>query len=269
LTESLNIQDIPTVSGTSGYTVQWYPVRAIVMLMFDLTNPYLSQLNFRKAIAYAVNYSALLQEIYGNYSLPARGPLPSAAVGFNNSLPYPQQNITLAKQYLAKTNYTGQTLTAVWNDYGWKLQTLEAVQSDLSHIGINISIVKLTYPALFSALEKPGSYDIYLFFNTMVVDEPFSYLQEVYNGTFISSPASNPPVQEQQLLSQALQNANNNAAYLQDLQKIQAVAVEQQYQVYLYDLNDNKAYSTSAVSSYINFPGDHPDVPDYYAMSPG
>ena len=107
-----------------------------------------------------------------------------------------------------------------------------------------------------------------MYFTTLAVDNTFSYFLNLYNGTFVSSPASNPPTQIQALLKQGLSEYSNQTAFDQTLQKIQSIAVEQQYQVYLYDLYDNKAYATTKVSSFINFPGDHPDVPDYYAMSP-
>ena len=62
----------------SPYVADNYPARSIVYDMFDLSNPYLAQANFRAAIAYAVNYSALISSVEQGTSAQAIGPLPSS-----------------------------------------------------------------------------------------------------------------------------------------------------------------------------------------------
>src|ERR1700733_3377742 len=141
--------------GNGGYTLKFYYPKTPYMLSGNTgwlrpntTKAPMSNVNFRKALAAALNPSAIAQAVYGGIAAPATptGLLPTLngfvdqSVVSQNATTY---NPATAKQLLAKSGYTGQTLTLEaplgWSDWN----TAQAViQQELAAVGIKIQVVE-------------------------------------------------------------------------------------------------------------------------------
>jgi peptide/nickel transport system substrate-binding protein len=146
----------------------------------------MNNVNFRLAMAYAINENQLVNQVYGNIAaaanptglLPTLKPYVDQSVVSQYGFSY---NPTLAKQYLAKSGYNGQTLTlevpSGWTDW---MAGIQVISQDLNAIGIKVTPIYPQYAARTSDLTS-GKYDLALDNNAGLDATPFSYFQRVYN----------------------------------------------------------------------------------------
>ncbi len=139
------------VGGNSGYTLKTFYSAAPYMLSAntvwlepnDSVAP-MSNVNFRKAMAYALNPAAIAQTVYGGIAAPANptGLLPGLSSFVNQgvvSADAPTYNPAKAKQYLAASGYHGQSITLQVPD-GWSdwMDATTVIKDELQAVGINV-----------------------------------------------------------------------------------------------------------------------------------
>ena len=180
------------VGGNSGYTLKTYYPKSPYMLSAntvwlepnDSVAP-MSNVNFRKALAYAVNPQAIAQTVYGGITKAANptGLLPTLSGFVNQSVVSkyaPAYNPGLAKQYLAKSGYHGQPITLQVPD-GWSdwMDATTVIKQELDAIGINLQLV---YPQPNTRTQNVtnGNFDLQLDNNAGLDATPWSYYQRVY-----------------------------------------------------------------------------------------
>lgn len=151
-----------------------------VWLEPNLTKAPMNNLNFRRAVAYAINTTQIASVDYTNMVDPANptGLMPSqssyidAAAVKSYGFSY---NPTLAKAYLAKSTYKGQTVTIECPD-GWTdwMAAIDLMVKDLAAVGIH---AKAYFPS-FSTREtdlEDAKYDFSLDNNASIAADPYSY----------------------------------------------------------------------------------------------
>ncbi len=185
-------QLMQAVGGNSGYTLKTYYPTTPYMLSAntvwlepnDAVAP-MSNVNFRKALAYALDPAVIAQTVYGGITKAANptGLLPNLSSYVNTSVvsaDAPTYNPTLAKQYLAKSGYNGQAITLQVPD-GWSdwMDATTVIKSELDAIGINLQLI---YPQANArtANVTDGNFDLQLDNNAGLDSTPWSYYQRVY-----------------------------------------------------------------------------------------
>jgi peptide/nickel transport system substrate-binding protein len=180
------------VGGNAGYTLKTYYPKSPYMLSAntvwlepnDSVAP-MSNVNFRKALAYAVDPSAIAQTVYGGIAKAANptGLLPTLSGYVNQSVvsaDAPSYNPNLARQYLAKSGYHGQPITLQVPD-GWSdwMDATTVIKQELDAIGINLQLI---YPQSNARTEDvtDGNFDLQLDNNAGLDATPWSYYQRVY-----------------------------------------------------------------------------------------
>jgi peptide/nickel transport system substrate-binding protein len=180
--------------GNGGYTLKFFYPKTPYMLSGNTvwlepntTKAPMNNVNFRKALAAALNPSAIAQAVYGGIATPSTptGLLPTLnTAGYVNSSVV-QQNATTydpakAKQLLAQSGYHGQTLTLEapqgWSDWN-AAQTV--IQQELQQVGINVQVTMPSSNQRTADLTN-GSYDLALDNNAGLDSSPWSYFQRVY-----------------------------------------------------------------------------------------
>jgi peptide/nickel transport system substrate-binding protein len=182
-----------SVNGSAGYGLKtYYPSTPYMLsgntvwLEPNTTVAPMNNVNFRKALAYALNPSAIAQTVYGGI---ARGATPTGLLPTLNG--YINQSVVkrygfsynpnLAKSYLAKSGYHGQAITLQVPD-GWTdwMQAVSVIQQELGAVGINVQLIYPQAPARNANLTN-GTYDLALDNNAGLDSTPWSYFQRVYN----------------------------------------------------------------------------------------
>jgi peptide/nickel transport system substrate-binding protein len=102
--QNISPDDIAELMKTSGLRVEQYtgvsPHRVVMHGRHD--SKYLSDVNVRKALAYAYDYSAV-PKIYAGNAEVSKGPVPPPVAGFAAGLPLYSYDLEKAKAYLAKS----------------------------------------------------------------------------------------------------------------------------------------------------------------------
>jgi peptide/nickel transport system substrate-binding protein len=185
-------QLITAVGGNSGYSLKTYYPTSPYMLSAntvwlepnDSVAP-MSNVNFRKALAYALNPTAIAQTVYGGIAKAANptGLLPNLSSYVDQSVvakDAPTYNPALAKSYLAKSGYSGKAITLQvpqgWSDW---MDATTVIKSELDAIGINLQLI---YPQANArtANVTNGNFDLQLDNNAGLDSTPWSYYQRVY-----------------------------------------------------------------------------------------
>ncbi len=147
---------LPMLEGNESFNLTPYTLDNLNYIQFKCgSGDAFEDINMRKAVMHAINLEAFL-DFYGGGIV-----LPCAATPGNDGyvdLGGYKYDPELAKEYLAKTNYNGETLSlASWT---YKSNECTAIASDLAAIGINVSL-NLCDSAAFSTVRKEGTYDLF------------------------------------------------------------------------------------------------------------
>jgi peptide/nickel transport system substrate-binding protein len=185
-------QLMQAVGGNSGYTLKTYYPSTPYMLSGNTvwlepndSKAPMNNVNFRKALAYALDPKVIAQTVYGGITQAANptGLLPNLSSYVDQSVvkaDAPTYNPTVAKQYLAKSGYNGQTLTLQVPD-GWSdwMDATTVIKSELAAVGINVSLI---YPQANArtANVTDGNFDLQLDNNAGPDSTPWTYYQRVY-----------------------------------------------------------------------------------------
>ncbi len=183
-----------TLGGNSVYTLKTYYPKAPYMLSANTVwlEPNTSvapmnNVNFRRALAYALSPQQIAQKVYGGITTPANpvGLLPTlVSAGYLNQSVVSQYAATYdpakAKQLLAAAGYHGQTITLQVPD-GWSdwMQATTVIQQELQAVGINVQLIYPQASARTANLTN-GTYDLALDNNAGLDSTPWSYFQRVY-----------------------------------------------------------------------------------------
>jgi len=181
------------LGGNSGYNITtYYPSKPYMLsantvwLEMNTTKAPMSNVDFRKAVAYGVNTQQIVSSVYTGMVqaanptglLPSLDPYVSQSVVSKYGFSY---NPALAKKYLAESGYKGQKLTIEvptgWTDW---MAGIDVIAQDLNAIGINVTPTYPQYASRESDLID-GTYDMALDNNASIDSTPFTYFNRVYS----------------------------------------------------------------------------------------
>ncbi|MGO9660840.1 MAG: ABC transporter substrate-binding protein [Acidimicrobiales bacterium] len=181
------------LGGNSGYGIKtYYPSKPYMLsantvwLEMNTTKAPMNNVNFRKAVAYAVNEQQIVSSVYTGMTkeasptglLPNLDPYVSSSVVSKYGFTY---NPAMAKSYLKASGYSGQKLTIEvptgWTD--WQAG-IDVIAQDLNAVGIKATAIYPEYATRESDLID-GTYDMALDNNASIDSNPWSYFNRVYN----------------------------------------------------------------------------------------
>jgi len=117
----------------------------------------LQDINVRKAISYAFNYEGVVDQVYAGYALQAIGPLPHALPEWDPDVYQYSYNLTRAKEYMAKSNYSeGFEALIVPSPGNWEL-IAQVFQSNMAELNIDVEIQTMTYSVLWDVMSDPDT----------------------------------------------------------------------------------------------------------------
>ncbi len=122
-----------------------------------------NDVNLRLAICYAIDVDGLIASCYDGYAEPMHDPAVNTLVGYLqkwDSEEYYGYDVEKAKDYLAKSDYNGETLEIMQSSGTQGERVVQMIQGYLMAIGIDCKLTILD-SALFSASRFDGSqYDM-------------------------------------------------------------------------------------------------------------
>lgn len=150
---SINPNDFPYLEkSTDKFDTYSYVVNNVLYLSFNMTDPIMSDINFRKAVASALIRSDIILTGRNGYAVePTSGTFWGYATEFKNtSIPLMPYDVDAAKAFLAESSYKGETvhIMAAIVDC---VKMAEVIQQQLSAIGINVVIDQTDIAGLSAA----------------------------------------------------------------------------------------------------------------------
>ena len=188
------LRGVPNLVGgnTGGYGIKTYYPGApymlpagTVSLEMDTARAPMSNVYFRRAVAYALDPSAIISSVYtGTVSVANPTGLLPYLSSYINSVAVKSYGFyysaSLAEKFLDKSGYKGQHLTLevpmAWADW---MEAATELSRQLEKIGIHVS-AKFVPVAAFDADVANGNYDMVIDDATGLCPTPWSYYDAIY-----------------------------------------------------------------------------------------
>lgn len=156
-----SIEALKALGQIPGVEVLQYPSSGITDLTLNTKKPPTDDVNFRKAVAYAVDYDTLVKDIFpGNPK--AVGLVPSALAGHNSKVNTPTYDPDKAKEYLSKSKYANQ-LDKYPLELAWVAEVPDRekiallIQASLAKIGVKVNVVRMPWASLVDKAARPDT----------------------------------------------------------------------------------------------------------------
>ena len=187
-----NPADIPLAKNDPNLKLVTQPGMNIGYLSFNHTKPLWQNVHLRRAIAYAINRKAIVDNIYQGMGEVAVNPIPPTMWGFNKNIPGYEYNPDKAKEELVAAGYPegkGLPELTLWsmpvprpyNPEGLKVGI--AMLGDLSKVGINARIVSYDWGTyLKRQREQPEDMDMFQLGWTGDNGDPDNFLAVLFDG---------------------------------------------------------------------------------------
>jgi len=139
------------VDDPDNYTIYAFVGNTIFSLYFNLNDPITGDLNFRKAVAHALNRPDITLVAAGEWAEPASdGTFWGSSTEFrNNNIPMLEYDPVLAKEYLEASIYNGEELEII-SALVINNAMAEVMQEQLAQIGIKTKLFPTDAPTLTS-----------------------------------------------------------------------------------------------------------------------
>ncbi|RMF91655.1 MAG: ABC transporter substrate-binding protein, partial [Nitrospinota bacterium] len=178
-------------------------MRLFVIRMHNQRPP-LNDVHVRRAISYAFNYDAFIKNIMLNQVVRNPAPIPRNLWGFPEGLKGYEYNLEKAKEELAKAKVKIDRPIDIYIQTALDITNQAALllQSDLRKLGIELRIVKSTWPNLVASTKSPETTpDMWIHWVSTYYADPDNWIGQMYDsnnwGTWKASAwYKNPKVDE-------------------------------------------------------------------------
>lgn len=149
--------DVKTVQGASGLQVLSAPTERVAYLAFNTlgNTPTKSRL-VRQAIAYGIDYKALISSLEDGYAQPVKEVLTPIAFGYDNNVAGYQYNPSKAKQLLKEAGYGNGVTLEFDTSPSYDQRVVQAIQAELGQIGIKVKIVSTDQATYLKKVQDPS-----------------------------------------------------------------------------------------------------------------
>jgi len=143
---------IPQYQADDRFVINSYVMNNCNFLGFNMRKPITSDINFRKAVAYAVDVQAAIDIALGGYGVKHdTGALWGYTTAYKDeTIPEFQQDIEKAKEYLAQSSYNGEEVE-LCAGMAQTIKLAEVYMQQLQEIGINAKVHEFDGPSLTAA----------------------------------------------------------------------------------------------------------------------
>ena len=181
-------EDVSTVEKIQGINDYRIGLPAYVGAFFNSKNQYLSNLDLRKAMSYAVNKESIVKDQLYSEAAVAYYPIPAGFVGFNANAAKYEYNQAKAKEYFSKSNVGNQTLRLVTLDSPQYKAVADKLAKEWKDLGLNIEVITADIASLQQNYIRSRNYDILLYGQSIGID---SDVYSFWHSSQVSDPGLN------------------------------------------------------------------------------
>lgn len=194
--DGMNAGDTNIVEETQGLELQKRPSFNIGYMAFNMEKEPFDDPLVRKAINMAIDKEEIVDAFYNGMADPATSPLPPSLWSHDDTLEKYDYNVEEAKKLLAEAGYEDGFETELYTMSNPRpylpepVKIAEAIQSDLSEIGITAEIVSTEW-ATYLDDTKSGKHTMAMYGWTGVMADPDNFLYPNLSKTNAEVPAQN------------------------------------------------------------------------------
>jgi peptide/nickel transport system substrate-binding protein len=153
---------LASLEGTAGVKVARFPSDTQILIGLNNLMPPFDDKSLRQAVAYAVDYDSILEEVYRGHAQRAYGPIVvDSPFAVPESEGY-RTDLAQAKQLVEASGYDGEQVTlSIDSSRSVMREVAVRVKSQLAAVGINVEIEQLT-PAVFAERQSQKKLQMYV-----------------------------------------------------------------------------------------------------------
>jgi len=196
-------------------------------LAFNMNHPIVSDLNFRRAVAHALEREDIAAYARGIEGAPeTTGTFWGYAMEFKNTdIPIIPFDLEIARQYLEASSYNGEEIELIASVQS-NVRAAEMLEQQLGRIGINIVVRQMDGPGLSAMVANPGATHV-MVVHTASLSSDASDMRTLLHSTAPNNRAaySNPRVDELLDLGVTITNVAEREAVYREIQEIIAESI--------------------------------------------
>ncbi|HEX6787630.1 MAG TPA: peptide ABC transporter substrate-binding protein [Gaiellaceae bacterium] len=164
--------DTPRIKSTPAYTQ--FSSLGVYYYGFNVKN--ITDVNQRRAMALAIDRTAIVQHITQEGQVPALqltpAGMPGASVINKDKFLKPTADIALAKTYMSKVKNPVKNITLVFNNAPGHKEIATAVQANWKELGLNVTLKQQDWPQFLKFLGPPPDPSVDVYRNGWIADFP-------------------------------------------------------------------------------------------------
>jgi len=272
---SLDASAAPSITGIEGLDPGMSQNISNYQLVFGFNKTPTNELQFRKAVSCALDYSLLATAIGGEAGeIPGIGIISPPNVGFDSSLPKLKQDVALAKSTLEAAGYkdinndgyrelpTGETMNVMVNPQFNKtkaalyLRIAEIIMKNLDAVGVKTTLDEqcANNSDYFMKVRKEGTYELFIGYTSPV----FAHYKTAF--FYMVQPLDNNKwgtcnIQEVVDAYKGLRTASSTEEYISYAKTLQKLAGEDVFGLALCWDKAYFPYRTDKYEGWVNYPG--------------
>jgi ABC-type transport system substrate-binding protein len=215
----------------------------------------------RQAVNYAINKTAIVENLYKGTAIVAKNGMPPFMLGYNDAVVDYPYDPDMARQLLAQAGYPNGFNTTLWvmpvsRPYMFDPTKIgEAIQSYLAAVGINVQLYQIDW-ATYLAKTQAGEHPMCLLGWTGDNGDPDNFMNVLYGANQCTiGTAGNVAfynnTQVQSLLTAALQTYDTNAR-ARLYEQAQVIIHQDAPFVYLAHANQNLVFTSNVQGFVLN-----------------
>jgi ABC-type transport system substrate-binding protein len=217
-----------TAQTLSNVTVIRQPAIQLRTIPLNMIRAPLTDLNVRKALIAAFDYDGYTN-FYKGFGRPANSPIPPQFPGWDSTLPYAKQDLTLAKQLLGQAGIKAGTQMRMVTVQGLNYESFAGTifQAALAKIGIDLKVEAPPWPEIPPQMANNASSPPMTFLNVFPnTPDPALVIRVSYHSSNIPSKGGynwanyrNPTLDSNLDKVVQIQDATQRNSLLADMQK--------------------------------------------------
>ncbi len=253
LTYTLPTISVAQLQENSNMTVSMVPTQGSAYLVYNINNAPFDDLNFRKAISYSVDRDTIIAAALDGIGMKSVSIWGPTTVGYTGNYTFPEYDIEKAKEYLAQSNYNGETIQFIVGNDTYKRSAV-ILQNEWAKLGINVEIVQMESNAWISDM-KNGNYQLSLVIHTVEPDADLWSTRFASTGIGISnmSHVQRDDLDELFLQGRSTTDIDERCGYYDEIMKIlvdEAIVVPIYYRTMTPAYNANLVVDRFETSGY-------------------
>jgi peptide/nickel transport system substrate-binding protein len=205
------------------FIVGGFPLNNPFGLMFNMEDPIAGDINFRKAVVYAMNREEIAFFAAGEWAMPeVTGTYWGFGTEFrNDNIPVIPFDLDKAREYLAASVYNGEEIELLSSTQPAFSRGAEAITEQLNRLGINATLTLMDPASLIAATTWENNRARMIFFEGMFTFSSGSAREIFYPG-FTQNRAryNNPVVNEMFDLVRTVEDRNERREIYMQIQEI-------------------------------------------------